>query len=79
MADSAMARVRRIVSEMTMLPFESITARSSPQLHPEWDSLAQVNIVVSLEQEFGQEFSPDQIELMVTVEKIVEVLTAHSK
>ena len=76
MPDSVLARVRAIVAEMTMLPFESINARSSPQSHPEWDSLAQVNIVVSLEQEFGHQFSPDQIDRMVSVEKIVEVLTA---
>ena len=76
MPDSVLARVRAIVAEMTMLPFESITAGSSPQSHPEWDSLAQVNIMVSLEQEFGHQFSPDQIDRMVSVEKIVEVLTA---
>jgi acyl carrier protein len=78
MPDSVLDRVRGIVAEMTMLPFESITARSSPELHPEWDSLAQVNIVVSLEQEFGRQFSPDQIERMVNVEKIAEVLTAQA-
>jgi acyl carrier protein len=76
MPDSVLDRVRGIVAEMTMLPLESITPGSSPQLHSEWDSLAQVNIVVSLEQEFGRQFSPSQTERMVSVEKIVEVLTA---
>ncbi|HEY5130054.1 MAG TPA: acyl carrier protein [Bradyrhizobium sp.] len=78
MPDSRLDRVREIVAEMTALPIESITAQSSPKLHKEWDSLAQVNIVVSLEQEFGCQFSPDQIEHMVSVEKIVEVLTAQA-
>jgi acyl carrier protein len=78
MPDSLLDRVRGIVAEMTMLPLESVTAHSSPQLNPEWDSLAQVNIVVSLEQEFDRQFSQDQIERMVSVEKIVEVLTVRS-
>ncbi len=78
MPDSRLERVREIVAEMTALPIDSITSRSSPKLHKEWDSLAQVNIVVSLEQEFGHQFSPDQIERMVSVEKIVEVLTAEA-
>ena len=79
MPDSVLDRVRGIVAEMTTLPFQSVTANSSPQLHPEWDSLAQVNIVVSLEQEFGRQFSQDQIECMVSVEKIVEMLTTQAR
>jgi len=79
MPDSTVERVREIVAEMTGLPMESITPRSSPQLHKEWDSLAQVNIVVSLEQEFDLQFSPGQIDRMVSVEKIVEVLAADGK
>ncbi len=79
MPESRLERVREIVAEMTRLPMESITAQSSPKLHKEWDSLAQVNIVVSLEQEFDCQFSPEQIDRMVSVEKIVEVLAADGK
>lgn len=79
MPDSRLERVREIVAEMTKLPIESITPQSSPKIHKEWDSLAQVNIVVSLEQEFDCQFSPDQIEQMVSVEKIVEALAADGK
>ena len=69
-------RVRYIVAEITEVEVERITLQSAPANLEEWDSLAQVNIVISLEQEFGHQFSPDQIERMVSVEKIVEVLTA---
>ena len=70
-------RVRYIVAEITEVEVERITLQSSPDNLEEWDSLAQVNIVLSLEQEFGHQFSPDQIERMVSVAKIVEVLTAR--
>jgi len=79
MPGSRLERVRQIVANMTELPIESITPQSSPKLHKEWDSQTQVNILVSLEQEFGCEFSPDQIDRMVSVEKIVEVLAADGK
>jgi acyl carrier protein len=77
MTDEAiLERVRYIVAEITEVEVERITLQSSPANLQEWDSLAQVNIVISLEQEFGHQFSPDQIERMASVEKIVEVLTA---
>lgn len=77
MTDEAIReRVRYIVAEITEVEVERITLQSSPANLEEWDSLAQVNIVISLEQEFGHQFSPDQIERMASVEKIIEVLTA---
>ena len=74
--EAILERVRYIVAEITEVEVERITLQSAPANLEEWDSLAQVNIVISLEQEFGHQFSPDQIERMVSVEKIVEVLTA---
>lgn len=75
--EAILERVRCIVAEITEVEVERITLQSSPDNLEEWDSLAQVNIVLSLEQEFGRQFSPDQIERMVSVAKIVEVLTAR--
>lgn len=75
--EAILERVRYIVAEITEVEAERITLQSSPDNLEEWDSLAQVNIVLSLEQEFGRQFSPDQIERMVSVAKIVEVVTAR--
>ncbi|HEY9156556.1 acyl carrier protein [Candidatus Binatus sp.] len=77
--EAILERVRYIVAEITEVEVERITLQSSPTNLEEWDSLAQVNIVLSLEQDFGCQFSPDQIERMVSVEKIVEVLTARAQ
>ena len=80
MTDEAiLERVRYIVAEITEVEVERITLQSSPANLQEWDSLAQVNIVISLEQEFGRQFSPDQIERMMSVEKIVEMLTTKAE
>jgi acyl carrier protein len=77
--ETILERVLYIVAEITEVEVERITLQSSAANLEEWDSLAQVNIVLSLEQEFGRQFSPDQIERMVSVEKIVEALTAQAE
>jgi acyl carrier protein len=76
--DAIFEKVRNIVAEVSEVEVERVTLKSSPANLEEWDSLAQVNIVLSLEQEFGHQFSPDQIDSMVSVEKILEVLTAQA-
>jgi acyl carrier protein len=76
--DAILEKVRHIVAEVSEVEVERVTLKSSPANLEEWDSLAQVNIVLSLEQEFGHQFSPDQIDSMVSVEKILEVLTAQA-
>ncbi len=76
--DAILEKVRNIVAEVSEVEVARVSLQSSPDNLEEWDSLAQVNIVLSLEQEFGHQFSPEQIESMVSVEKILEVLTAHA-
>jgi acyl carrier protein len=76
--EAMIEKVRNIVAEVSEVEIERVTLQSSPANLEEWDSLAQVNIVLSLEQEFGHQFSPEQIERMVSVEKILEVLTAQA-
>ena len=76
--DAILEKVRNIVAEVSEVEVARVSLQSSPDNLEEWDSLAQVNIVLSLEQEFGHQFSPDQIDSMVSVEKILEVLTAHA-
>ena len=76
--EAILEKVRSIVAEVSEVDAARVTLQSSPDNLEEWDSLAQVNIVLSLEQEFGHQFSPDQIDSMVSVEKILEVLTAHA-
>jgi acyl carrier protein len=75
--DAILEKVRHIVAEVSEVEVERVTLKSSPDNLEEWDSLAQVNIVLSLEQEFGHQFSPEQIDSMVSVEKIFAVLTAQ--
>ena len=42
-----------------------------------WDSVAHLNLVLSLEQAFGQRFTPEEFMQMQSVATIRKVLAAH--
>jgi acyl carrier protein len=50
---------------------------TSTENTPAWDSVAHLNLVLSLEQEFGQRFSPEEFMQMQSVAAIKRVLAGH--
>ena len=50
---------------------------ASTENTPAWDSVAHLNLVLSLEQEFGQRFSPEEFMQMQSVAAIKRVLAGH--
>jgi acyl carrier protein len=56
------------------VPIEMISGDSSPDTIEEWDSLKHMNLVLALEEEFGIQFTDEQIVEMLSVELIVEVM-----
>ncbi len=67
-------RVQRIIADLFSLPPAEVTPASSPDTIETWDSLQHLNLVLALEQEFGLQFSPEEIEQMLSVELIVDLL-----
>ena len=45
----------------------------------QWDSLATVNIMAALEEEFGIKFKLEDIQTVKTVQDFVELVQAHKK
>lgn len=43
----------------------------------EWDSFAQINLMLAIEDEFGIEFDADQIGDLISVDKIVEAVATR--
>jgi len=75
MADPSIpTRVKRTVAEIFSQPVKAVTPESSPDTIEGWDSVGHLNLVLALEQEFRVQFSPDDIEKMLTVQQIVQVL-----
>lgn len=67
-------RVRRIVSDVLQLPLEQVQADTSPDNVETWDSIQHLNLVLALEQEFGTQFDPEEIEELLSVELIVALI-----
>ena len=66
--------VRRIVSDVFEIPEERVKADSSPDNIETWDSIHHLNMVLALEQEFGVQFTPEEIEQLLSVELIVALV-----
>ena len=45
----------------------------------QWDSVATVNIIVALEEEFGIKFKLEDIQTLETVQDFVDLVQAHKK
>jgi acyl carrier protein len=66
--------VRRIFADVFQLPLEQIAPHSSPETIPAWDSLQHLNLVLALEEEYHVQFTPEEIERMLSVEIAAEIL-----
>jgi len=69
-------RVQNICADVFALSIEQITPESSPQTISTWDSLQHLNLVLAIEQEFGTQFAPEEIEQMLSVQHIIDLLAA---
>ena len=67
-------RTLAIVADIFEVPLEQVLPESSPDTIETWDSLRHLNLVLALEQEFGIQFSPEEIEQLLSVELIVALL-----
>ena len=57
-------------------PQLSISAATTASDIDEWDSLAQITLLMSMEQTFGIQFSLDEVEDLQNVGEIVELILA---
>jgi len=64
---STFERVRNIVSDIFGIPADKITAESSPETIENWDSMQHLNLVLAIEEKFGVQLEPEDIEGMKTI------------
>jgi acyl carrier protein len=70
-------RVVRIVATVYSAPPGAITVGSSKDTVEQWDSLGHLGLMLEIEQEFGIQLTPDDMERMTSVSAIVERLAAR--
>jgi len=67
LTSSTFEQVRGIASDILGVPVDKITADSSPQTIENWDSIQHLNLVLAIEEKFGLQLEPEDIEQMKTV------------
>lgn len=60
-------QVRGVASDLFGLPVDRIRAESSPDTIEAWDSTQHLNFVLALEEKFGLQLSPEEMEQMRNV------------
>jgi acyl carrier protein len=53
--------IKHVIAATLEVPIESISDDDSPATLSQWDSLAHLNLVMALEQNFGVKFTLDEI------------------
>jgi acyl carrier protein len=69
-------RVAKVFSEVLGLPSDTITDATSPDNTPQWDSMAAMNLVVAIEDEFDVRLTTAEIVSMRNVAIVKRVLTS---
>jgi acyl carrier protein len=68
-------RIYRVISDVMGVPIEDINDESNPDTITDWESLSHINLVLSLEVEFGVSLSPEDVLEMLSVGLIRTILS----
>ncbi|MGE9293121.1 MAG: acyl carrier protein [Puniceicoccales bacterium] len=74
MSSAQLTRLQRIFREVLDEPSLRLTEDYSTADHPEWDSVAMVQIVLAVEQEFGVELEMAEVAEIKSVADILHLL-----
>ena len=67
MTASTLQQVRSIASDIFGISADKITAESSPETIETWDSMQHLNLVLAIEEKFGVQLEPEDIEQMKSI------------
>ena len=74
MSASILDQVRGVASDLFSLPVDRIQPESSPETIGSWDSTQHLNFVLALEEKFGLQLSPEEMEQMRNVGEAAKVI-----
>jgi acyl carrier protein len=67
-------QIRSIASDLFGIPIDKITAASTPETIETWDSIQHLNLVLALEEKFGVQLSPEEIEQLKSIGEVIEIV-----
>ncbi len=74
MTASTLEQVRNVASDILGIPADKITAESSPETIENWDSMQHLNLVLAIEEKFGIQLEPEDIEQMKNIGAVAAVV-----
>jgi acyl carrier protein len=78
MSPEILERVRGIAADVLQVNPASLNAESSPQSVESWDSVQHLNLVLALEEQFGVQFEPDEMDGMKSIGAIAGLLSGKA-
>lgn len=78
-SDSAFNKVKEIIAQVLGLDDTEIDRESSPKDIERWDSVSNINIVMSIEQEFDFRFNLGELDTINNVGDIVDAVISHKQ
>jgi acyl carrier protein len=76
MSAEVLEEVRQTVAEVFALDPASVTAASSAETVPAWDSMGHLNLILATEQRFGVTLDPEQVPQLTSVESLAAAVAA---
>lgn len=67
-------KLRMIMAEVLEVNPAQITAQTSVENQPKWDSLRHMNLIFAIEDSFGVRFTDDELPNLISVAAIERVL-----
>jgi acyl carrier protein len=74
MSEQVLSRVQQIASDVLLA---DVTADSSPETVESWDSVQHLNLILAVEEEYGFQFSPEEMDSAKTVGAIAGLVSAR--
>lgn len=71
-------KVRALAADILQVKTSALSADSSPETVDTWDSVRHLNLVLALEESFGFELSPEEMDLMKNIGQIAGIVEAKT-
>lgn len=76
---SVFEQVQAVSADVFQVPAAQIMTGTSPETLEGWDSVQHLNLVLALEQQFGVQFEPEEMEKMKNIGAVAELIEAKMK
>jgi len=71
-------KVRAIAADVLEVKASALSADSSPQTVDTWDSVHHLNLALALEESFGFQFSPEEMDQMKNIGQIAGMVESKT-